>query len=616
MFNLSRMLRFFGRVLRFLFLILLPILALVIPTEAITHSPKQWGTLRFWLEVFVDTLPFIAVIAVIYWFAGRYVRDVYRLDSINQGISFLIRSQFGRLSFGPWIILQEGKIHLDRNGLVRKLGGPGGLIILNDTAVVLEQAGRLTRVEGPGFPQLEHFESIYDVIDLRPKRYQYVVSAMTKEGIAISWKVEVQYKIADDNEISTEKAPHPYSKKAIFKAATGKWRREFGREQDMDWEGWLIFSQTEGSLRSILARRFLDELIGLTEIEQIAAREAIQAELEQELHRAAPEIGAKIIQVKLDNLMVDDKVLQQWIEDWQIRWQQTSENQLALEQAKNIQTYEPAIDEANQLRWLVTSESLQGLDSDQIRSILLSQLFDTISRAGLQEDGFYFLPAEAKALLEEMIKTLNTQNNNNPLVQRPEVDAPYNDPQTRPELGKKPPIPFKPKLIPITGQISAGQEKSFLRGSNIGYIAQINEDEFVIKGNEEKSLKALLLKGSRLKFNDVYEYFAVKVSGDSMDKAGIASGDYVILRKPKDVPLRPTSGDIVAAVFHDEHGKATLKRICFGSGIDEVILKPESSNPTHYPRTIAKRDFAGGNPRVEVAAIAMAVLKSQPKMIS
>lgn len=101
-----------------------------------------------------------------------------------------------------------------------------------------------------------------------------------------------------------------------------------------------------------------------------------------------------------------------------------------------------------------------------------------------------------------------------------------------------------------------------------------------------------------------------------MDKAGIASGDYVILRKPKDVPLRPTSGDIVATVFHDEDGKATLKRICFGSGIDEVILKPESSNPTHCFRTVAKRDFAGGNPRVEVAAIAVAVLKPQSKMIS
>jgi hypothetical protein len=610
------MLGFFGRVLRFLFLISLPIMALAILTEALTHFPKQWGTSRFWLEVFVDTLPFIAVIAVIYWLAGCFVREVYRLDSVSQGIGFLIRCQFGRLSFGPWIVLQEGKIHLDFNRLVRRLGGPGGLVILNDTALVLERAGRLTRVEGPGFPALERFESIYDIIDLRPKRREYTVSAMTKEGIVISWKVEVQYKIADDNEPSSEKVPYPHSKEAIFKAVTGKWRRESGREQDMDWEGWLIISQTEATLRSILARRFLDELIGLTEHEQIAAREAIQAELEQELQWVAPEMGAQIIQVKLDNLKVDDNVLQQWIEDWRVRWQQTSENQLALEQAKNIQTYEPEIDKASQLRWAALAQTLQGLGHDQARSILVSQLFEAISQTSLQEDGFYFLPAEAMTMLEGMIQNLNNRNIDKPSVHTPEPDISYDDSKTSPDLGKKSPIPFKPKIIPITGRISAGQEKSFLGSSNIGYIAQINEDEFVVKGCEEQPLKALLLKGSKFKLSDAYEYFAVRVSGDSMDQAGIASGDYVILRKPKNISLRPANGDIVAVVFHNEDDKTTLKRICFGSGINGIILRPESSNPNHRSRILSKGDFAGGRPRVEVAAIAVAVLKPQSKMIS
>ncbi len=607
MFNLSRLLRFLGKVLGFLIIISLPILGLPVTAEVMTHTPKLWGTPGFLLQVFVNVLPFVIVIAVIYWLTGRFMRDVYQLGSVKQGIGFLIRRQFGRLSFGPWLILKKGKIDLDLNGLVRKLGGPGGLIIFNDTAVVLERAGRLTRVEGPGFPALEPFESIYDIIQLGPKRRVYTVSAMSKEGIDISWDVDVQYKIADENQSPTESVPYPFSKEAIFKAATGKWRRESGRVQDMDWEGWLIISQAEATLRSILARRFLDELIGLTEREQVAAREAIQEELEQELERVAPKMGAKILQVKLDNFKVSDKVVQQWIEDWRVNWQQWSENQLAWEQARNIQTYEPAMTKAVQMPIVNLAQMLQDLDSDQARIMLLTRLLDIIGQRDLQEDGFYFLPAEAMDMLEEMIRDLSRRNGATPKTQVSDADGSSDDH----DPGKKSPIPFRSNLIPISGQIAAGQEKSFLGDSTTGYIAQITEDEFVVKGDEVRPLKAQLLKGSHLKFNDAYEHFAVKVLGDSMDRAGIFSGDYIILRKPKYVPLCPTNGDIVAAIFHDEDDKATLKRIYFGFGINGVILQPDSSNSAYRPRTLSKRDFVGDNPRVEVAAIAVAVLRPQ-----
>jgi SOS-response transcriptional repressor LexA len=94
-----------------------------------------------------------------------------------------------------------------------------------------------------------------------------------------------------------------------------------------------------------------------------------------------------------------------------------------------------------------------------------------------------------------------------------------------------------------------------------------------------------------------------------MDQAGILPGDYVILQKPNRVSLQPTPGDIVAVVFRDTEDRATLKR--FLIGLNEVILRPESSNPRHTLRSLPLSQFTGDESTVEVVGIATAVLRPE-----
>ena len=61
--------------------------------------------------------------------------------------------------------------------------------------------------------------------------------------------------------------------------------------------------------------------------------------------------------------------------------------------------------------------------------------------------------------------------------------------------------------------------------------------------------------------------FVLRVKGDSMIKAGIFEGDYVVLR-PQDTA---TDGEIVVALVEDE---ATVKR--FFKEEDHVRLQPEN----------------------------------------
>jgi repressor LexA len=77
---------------------------------------------------------------------------------------------------------------------------------------------------------------------------------------------------------------------------------------------------------------------------------------------------------------------------------------------------------------------------------------------------------------------------------------------------------------------------------------------------------ALAKKGSK--------YFLLRASGDSMNKAGIHSGDLVLIRQQ----TTAENGEKVLALINDE---ATVKIFERTNGL--VVLKPKSSNPDHKP---------------------------------
>ncbi len=164
-------------------------------------------------------------------------------------------------------------------------------------------------------------------------------------------------------------------------------------------------------------------------------------------------------------------------------------------------------------------------------------------------------------------------------------------------------VPFRPRRIPVFGEIAAGRE--IINPDDIvDYIQQTGELEFKLGG---RLLEARPVGKSRITFSREYDYIAVRVSGDSMDRADIFPGDYVVVRRTK----APAPGDIVAVVIRDEDdNRATLKRISIEP--NKVTLKPESSNRGHDPRFLPREAFAGDNPPVAIVGIAIAVLKAPP----
>jgi repressor LexA len=108
--------------------------------------------------------------------------------------------------------------------------------------------------------------------------------------------------------------------------------------------------------------------------------------------------------------------------------------------------------------------------------------------------------------------------------------------------------------VPIVGTVPAGQP--LLAAENV-------IGELLVDGS--------LVRGSRC--------FALQVRGDSMVRADIRNGDYVVVRQQQVAE----SGDIVVALLGEE---ATVKRLRIGD--DRIELRPE--NPRHRPIVVGPDD--------------------------
>ena len=285
--------------------------------------------------------PIIGALVAVPVIASRLFRDVYQSKDLKEAHDSLNRIVFGRMGFGPHLLVKEGEIATGKNGPAGRVGGPASLVVYSDSAVVTEQRGCLKRVVGPGFAQLEPFEKVWETIDLRPQRWVYEVFALTKEGIPVSCEADISFKVDDatyDGDAQEEAAkpidtlPYPYTKAAVFKAATSKWIREPDREDPfMTWAGRVVIGFTEGTLRDILAEYRLDWLIAPPQPDQAHPREKICRRLREELEGKVSAVGARLLAVEIGKIQVkardeevskrlSDMISQQWLEAWQADW--------------------------------------------------------------------------------------------------------------------------------------------------------------------------------------------------------------------------------------------------------------------------------------------------------
>ena len=401
------------------------------------------STTSFGLAIVRNAFPAALALILVPLLASRFMRALYATDSLSEAHIYLHRSVFGRLGFKPYLLVKEGRIATGEDSLLARLGGSGNMVIYNDSAVVLEQSGRLTQVYGSGVHPLKRFERIWGIVDLRPQRWVYKVIAMTKEGIPVSCEADVTFKIDGGGQQPTEKMPYPYTEEAILRAATSTWICEPEEEAwKMDWTGRVI-GHAECTLRSIISGYRLDWLIAPPMPGSTPPRQAIREELEKKLHEGIGNVGAEIIKVELGEIEVDlgteliasmvqerlekdyphlspeeitqmrhkelevsglkgKKVSQQWIKAWQAEWQREAALQQAEGEAE-LARLEAAQVQAQAEMILTFAQALQPLISaqEQVSPYLVAlRLIETLRWMSYDPWKRVFLPPEAMRTLE------------------------------------------------------------------------------------------------------------------------------------------------------------------------------------------------------------------------
>jgi regulator of protease activity HflC (stomatin/prohibitin superfamily) len=392
----------------------------------------------------LNSLPALVALVIVPSVAARFIQTLYDTKDLKEARGFLQRNVLGMSALRPLMIVREGRISVGGGSLCDRAGGPGLMIVYNDSAVVLEKGGRLTRVVGgPYLGFIEPFERVYEVVDLRPQRWPLTDNAMTKEGIPIAWDADITFKIDDrytdeqgdvrtkapseaKTELFTDKEiaakldaggigmPLPYTEEAVFKAATSTWvriRQTNHKEQLRKWTGRVIIGGVEGALRAILFNYRLDWLLRPARQGQKHPRDEIREQLEQKLLDSFPVgngVGAKILNVDLGKIDVDEKISTQWIEAWQAGWEQRAiDTQVEGEAA--LARLDAARIEAQAELALTLTEAIRPLvtGGEEITSYLLAMRFvETLQWMAYDPYRRAFLPPETLRTLAELEKTL------------------------------------------------------------------------------------------------------------------------------------------------------------------------------------------------------------------
>jgi hypothetical protein len=256
----------------------------------------QPGDLLFGLfAILRNVVPPVAMLYLVLWMGARFTQGVYGMSDADEAKRYLRASLFGpptqrqtaiptrklarsaakaRTSqggAGATVIVENGRVvKPGPNDPVMRIGGPGTLVVYSDSAVLLERAGRLTRVVGPGVTVLHRFEKVRDVVHLRPLSFANSenektirVEGMSRDGIPVVWPITVRYQINDDGwgrHLPTEGRPYGFSEEAVLKACSDVWMRGAGSDA-MHWGDCIVSVDAKGILRDILATYPLDRLI-------------------------------------------------------------------------------------------------------------------------------------------------------------------------------------------------------------------------------------------------------------------------------------------------------------------------------------------------------------------
>ncbi|MCA9932969.1 MAG: SPFH domain-containing protein [Ardenticatenaceae bacterium] len=319
------------------------------------------------------------------------VQILYDMPTRQAANDFLYRLQSGGQSRGKPLDITAPKLALERRkSVLLRVGGPGQIKITGSEVAVTELNGRFQRILGPGKHNLERFEIIHTILDLRQQeRIVSDIPLVTKDGIAIKADVHLVFRVSGGGEPATPGTPYPYDEEAVRAAAYAQTILP-----DNFVAGWdtLPERMSRARLAAIIRRYRLDEILHLTHDNREPYR-AIQQDLGRQLRQILRERGIELLSVVVNRLELPESVTAQYVKNWQIDWEMQRQIQEADGTAVALEELEMARAEAEMTMIQAIVEGVQrarreGHPAD-ISEVMALRLIDALEQMAHQSQRTY-----------------------------------------------------------------------------------------------------------------------------------------------------------------------------------------------------------------------------------
>ena len=371
---------------------------------------------------------------IIFTVLEKYTKSLYDLaEDVDVGklidkrlFGLTSESPFAANMSGSFIVISDDKLG-EKLSWVHSFGGPSKLIIMDGYAVYLERGGKFSRVIGSGIAFLDRFETIREIIDLRPQIKELAIDCWTKDGIQLKVHIHLECQIlsAENSRASqveltleSDKRIYPFYEKAAKAAVeTAAVRLTDGKPEKYDWVAGVC-GNIEGHIRTHTLSNTINDLLRTEATEQTVARQPSGESNGKTVTRLfSPELkdlilekgnndvtrlGARLINLQVFKVEKNPLIDEQWRENWSAEWKSLNTVTEGEAKAYNIRTKEKAHADAQKDMILAIAESLENLDSQEIREHLILSLSGMLESSLVDQYVRATLPKETIETLEKL----------------------------------------------------------------------------------------------------------------------------------------------------------------------------------------------------------------------
>jgi regulator of protease activity HflC (stomatin/prohibitin superfamily) len=340
------------------------------------------------------TLPSLVVFWGAIFKVSRYLLPLR--DRSQWGEAFRTLVAYGLGTNRPYHVL-EGRRLVQRvpgNPYGQFFAGPGIVLTGPAHAPVIWDGLRFRRIGEPGLTFTGRFETIYQVVDLRPQLRSFHVEAITKDGIRIRVLTFIPFRLHARGEEPQQGSSFPLDEDSVYRAV---WKQPVRQGQRLAWQE-VVPMVTTRLLRKIVGQYKCDDLCEPFRPSR-DPRVEIRTKLVRQLRKELQDWGIEIIGASISDLVpVDSTVVDNRVEAWRAEWNRKIATILGEGRASAILEVERAharaqADMISAIRDVV--EQHQGVDPSIVADMACLRFIESLEEMTLSPQIQEALPVES-----------------------------------------------------------------------------------------------------------------------------------------------------------------------------------------------------------------------------